>query len=294
MILTCPECATGYFVDDAQIKSSGRAVRCASCGARWTARPPAPPEPNGAADEMLSNRSSDAPADSAQPITGDDLPKAFRDRAEEGRRMRKAAIAGASWMGALVLLAILVGALALFRTDVVRVWPPTASLYAAVGLPVNALGLTIEQVRAEPSLQDGHAALAVSGFIRNVAGRSVVAPPLRISLMNAQGKRVAGQIAVLANARVPPGETRRFITAILDPPFSAQTLQVEFATGAGGRPGAPAVAAPAGPMPPPSFSLRGANSDVAADANAADAANAAPVNSASVDAAPANAASPER
>ena len=38
MILTCPECATGYFVDDAQLRPGGRAVRCAACGARWTAR----------------------------------------------------------------------------------------------------------------------------------------------------------------------------------------------------------------------------------------------------------------
>ena len=35
MILTCPECATGYFVEDDQIRAAGRTVRCAACGARW-------------------------------------------------------------------------------------------------------------------------------------------------------------------------------------------------------------------------------------------------------------------
>ena len=38
MILTCPECATSYFVDDSKIPEAGREVRCASCGARWHAK----------------------------------------------------------------------------------------------------------------------------------------------------------------------------------------------------------------------------------------------------------------
>src|SRR3569833_1066658 len=52
MILTCPECATSYFVDDSRISPAGRVVKCSSCGARWTAVPdagesaePPPPEP---------------------------------------------------------------------------------------------------------------------------------------------------------------------------------------------------------------------------------------------------------
>ena len=39
MILTCPECATSYFVDDSRIAAAGRTVKCSNCGARWTALP---------------------------------------------------------------------------------------------------------------------------------------------------------------------------------------------------------------------------------------------------------------
>ena len=38
MILTCPECATSYFVDDSRIPEAGRTVKCTSCSHRWFAK----------------------------------------------------------------------------------------------------------------------------------------------------------------------------------------------------------------------------------------------------------------
>lgn len=273
MILTCPECATGYFVDDAQMRPGGRAVRCAACGARWTAYPEGPLELVSSPEEGALAKAPGEEAVEAAPLTADDLPRAFRARAEDEKRMRRAAVSGAVWAGAALILVAVIGAAVIFREDVVRIWPRSASAYAAVGLTVNPIGLVIEQVRAQPSLEAGHAVLAVSGVIRSVSDRAVTAPPLRISLFNAQGKRVAGQIAMLANAQIPPGQTRHFSTAIFDPPFSAQdgSLQVEFA------PDAKGTAAPAGPIKPPappapSISLRGpALADQPALANSADA-----------------------
>jgi predicted Zn finger-like uncharacterized protein len=276
MILTCPECATGYFVEDGQIRPEGRAVRCAACGARWTAHPEAPLDLLGAEVEPPAAVPADAhgPKPMAEPVvtlTGDDLPKQFRSRAEEDRRMRQAAVSGAVWAAAAVAVAIVVGLAIVFREQVVRAWPQTASAYAAVGLAVNPTGLVIEQVHAEPSLEEGHAALAISGVIRNVVGRDVLAPPLRITLLNAQGKRVAGQIAALGNAHIPPGETRHFATAIFDPPFSAANLQVDFAPGAQGTMNR--VAAQAAPAAAPMISLRGP----AAEPAFPDAVNATPL-----------------
>ena len=235
MILTCPECATGYFVDDAQIGPGGRKVRCAACGARWLATAEAP-----SALDLASTETLDEPAGLVSPIaesesdrlSADDLPRVFRSRAEEEMRLRRAAVNGAIWAGGALAAVVLIGMAIVFRESVVRAWPQTASAYMAIGFPVNPVGLRIEDVRAEPALLQGHAVLVVSGVIRNVVDRMVSAPPLRISLMNAQGKRVAGQIDALANARIPPGETRHFVTAIFDPPLSAYVLKVEFAVGA--------------------------------------------------------------
>ena len=102
--------------------------------------------------------------------------------------MRQAAVAGVAWAAAAVVVVALIAIGIVFRDGVVRAWPPTASFYAAIGLPVNPTGLVIEQVRAEPSLQQGHAALTVSGVIRNVVDRAVIAPPLRISLAQRAGQ----------------------------------------------------------------------------------------------------------
>jgi predicted Zn finger-like uncharacterized protein len=261
MILTCPECATGYFVEDDQIRAAGRAVRCAACGARWTAVPERPLELVSAPDDgALAKDAVEETSAETAPLTGDDLPRAFRTRAEEEKRNRQAAITGAVWAGVAIVVAAVLGVAIVFRESVVRAWPQTASTYAAVGLAVNPTGLVIEQVHAEPSLEEGHAALDVTGVIRNVVGRAVIAPPLRITLVNAQGKRVAGQITNFADPHVPSGATRSFRTSIPDPPFSAANLVVDFAIGAASTSGheqmTPATTPQASSVP-----LRGPASD---------------------------------
>ena len=276
MILTCPECATGYFVEDSQIRAGGRKVRCANCGARWTAHAEGPLELVTSEEGAVAREGSPVLAAEPAPITAEELPRVFRDRAQEERRMRQAAVSGVAWAAAAVIVIALIGTGVVFRDGVVRAWPPTASFYAAIGLPVNPTGLVIEQVRPEPCLLQGHAALCVSGVIRNVVDRPVVAPPLRISIVNTQGKRVAGQIAMLDNARIPPGETRHFMTSVFDPPLSAASLSVDFALdSAAGASIAPARTAAAVTAPTPNFTLRGATGDAPSN-DAAPSTNTAP------------------
>jgi predicted Zn finger-like uncharacterized protein len=254
MILTCPECATGYFVEDGQIRAEGRSVRCAACGYRWTARPESPLDLVSSSEEGAVGRGA---ALAEPPLTGDDLPKQFRARATNQLKLRQAAMAGLVWGAVVVVLALLVGAAIIFREGVVHAWPSTASTYAAIGLPVNRVGLVIENVRADPALQEGHAALSVSMAILNIEDHAIVSPPLSIVLLDAKGKRVGGQIVRPANPRIPPGERRFFATAILDPPLSAHDLEVTFAVDAAGKlPTSKPVRAPA-PAPAAAPVLRG-------------------------------------
>ncbi|MGA0599925.1 MJ0042-type zinc finger domain-containing protein [Caulobacter sp. KR2-114] len=264
MILTCPECATGYFVDDAQIKPGGRMVRCASCGARWLAQPDTPLELTSSESEgAVAKEPSPADLEPSE-LTGDDLPKVFRERASEQEKMRQARLAGLVWGGVALLVVVVVVCLVVFREAIVRAVPSTAAAYKAIGMPVNRVGLTIEGVHAEPALQDGHAALSVSMTVRNVEDHPIDSPPLSIVLLNAQGKRVGGQIVHPANPRIAPGEQKYFTVAILDPPLTAHDLEVTFAMDAIGRtPTARPVAHPVSAATPalaPAPALRGAAS----------------------------------
>ncbi len=229
MILTCPDCATRYFVADAKVGPEGRGVKCAACGARWTAHAEPPLELGASPEEGAVV--VDPPAPEPEPISalpGEELPKVFRARAVNERRAREAAATGVIWAGMAVGLAVMIAVAVVFRVEMVRVWPGSAAAFASVGLPVNRIGLVIEDVSAEPALQDGHAALSVSGVIRNIEDREIKSPPLRITLVNREGKRVMGKIAAPADPKIPPGETRHFAIALLDPPTTASDLEVDF------------------------------------------------------------------
>ncbi|HYD45634.1 MAG TPA: DUF3426 domain-containing protein [Phenylobacterium sp.] len=237
MILTCPECAASYFVDDAQIGPGGRAVKCASCGARWTARPPLELASSGEEGALAKEPAEAAKAEPEKisELPGEALPKVIRAKAETRRKVREAAATGVVWAGMAAGLAVLIALAIVFRGDIVRLWPRTAGAYAAIGLPVNSLGLVVENPRAEATLQMGHAALMVSASIRNIESETITTPPLRISLLNSGGKPVLVQIARPANPQIPAGATRHFMVTLVDPPKTAADLEIAFAPDAAGE-----------------------------------------------------------
>ena len=241
MILTCPECASRYFVDDSKVGSAGRVVRCAACGNRWTARnedaldlfeePSAADlaaEPNLTALDGAPNPADDLEAP-VSALPGEELPKVFRARADAERRLKEAKTTGVIWGGMVAVMVIFLVAAGVFRMNVARLWPTTAGAYAFARMPVNNVGLVVENLKAEPTMRNGHAALTITGVLRNITDRAVSTPPLRVALLNEHGKRVAGKLAAAADPLIPPSQTRHFSVTVLDPPKSANTLEVGFA-----------------------------------------------------------------
>jgi predicted Zn finger-like uncharacterized protein len=264
MILTCPECATSYFVDDSRIAEAGRTVKCTHCGARWTARREIDPS---AEAEVASPSPTELPQPAPRPPTAEDLeivavartPEIGRLRRRSGavsRTTPKREAAGKVmiWAVSAGAVVILVVAAIVLRTQVVRAWPASQAAYAGLGLPVNSVGLVVEDVRIAPTFEAGRPVLAVSGAIRNVRDHAVDAPPIRISLLDRAGKTVAVKIARPLNAGVPAHATRHFALGVADPPAGIHDLKVVFdpAAKVAAEPAKDAGPAPieAQPLPP--------------------------------------------
>jgi predicted Zn finger-like uncharacterized protein len=262
MILTCPECATSYFVDDARVPAQGRRVRCSSCGHRWTAgpdgpipdvpvseaAPPPPPEPEPPAVP--------APADLEIVAVEEPppLPPPLRRPAASSRRPVRAERPGGAlvWAGLAALVVALIAGVLIFREQVVRLWPSSSAAYAGLGFDLRGAGLVLEQVQVKPAFLAGRPVLAVTGAIRNLRDVPVEAPPVRLTLLNRAGQPVAAKIARPADATIPGGAKRHFSVTLLDPPATARELEVRFESGARKKAArATAVVSPAPAAPPP-------------------------------------------
>lgn len=250
MILTCPSCATGYFAPDDAIGPLGRTVRCQSCKHTWKATPEEPLDLMAATTPVVAAAPSAkaAPPEPAPETLAEtpapELPKAYRARAEQQRRIRRAAAHGVAWAGAACVAFGLMGAAWLFRTDVVDMLPRTASAYAAVGLDVNAVGLDFEALNARPMPSDPGVVI-VSGAVRNVRDDERVVPTIRVALLDDAGHEIAHDYLRLDAPPVLPGKVQGFAVRLPDPGGRAHEVATDFA------PGAPAPKQTPAPAPAP-------------------------------------------
>jgi predicted Zn finger-like uncharacterized protein len=119
-------------------------------------------------------------------------------------------------------------ALIAWRVDVVRVAPQTASLYAAIGLPVNVRGLALTDVATSTEMQDGVQVLLVEGTIASVSARAVEVPRLRFAVRNASGEEVYTWTAQPERSMLAPGEALAFRARLASPPPEGRDVLVRF------------------------------------------------------------------
>ncbi len=226
MILTCPSCASRYFVETAKLPPQGRTVRCSACGAAWRAEPETDAEPLdlGLTDVLGAQP---APAESDKPQFA--APHAaYRQKVEAKRRTRRAAAAGVVWAGLAVSLGVLALLAVVFRVQVVDLWPRTAGAYAALRLPVNPLGVAPDEISASQTLQDGQLSLVVSGAERNIDTQPRIPAPLKVSVYDKGGARLASREVRMAAQPIAPGESRVFSVSFVNPPLAGAQVGVDF------------------------------------------------------------------
>jgi predicted Zn finger-like uncharacterized protein len=210
MILTCPQCSTRYHVDASSIGTPGRTVRCASCGNRWLAKPPA-----------------DAPQvvelDPASPLTDDPLWSAAG--AATSPRRSSASLIG--WLiGVLVIL--LAASAVIGRNEIVAGFPASASLYQKLGLIDIQPGLQFEDVVARRLEEGGVAVLVVEGAVVNLTDQARPVPPIRVTLLDGGGRRLQHELFQAEKTRLDGGDKTTFSGRLINPAEQARNFSVVF------------------------------------------------------------------
>ena len=127
----------------------------------------------------------------------------------------------------VVMLAIVLSALN-WRVQVVRQFPQTASLYAAIGLPVNLRGLFFEGVKSRTEFQDGVTVLIVEGTIVNLTTKTLEVPRLRLGLRNGAGHEVYAWTVLPSKTQLGSGNGLPFRARLASPPPDGRDVIVRF------------------------------------------------------------------
>jgi predicted Zn finger-like uncharacterized protein len=127
-------------------------------------------------------------------------------------------------MGALVL------ALIIWRIDVVRLLPQTATFYKMVDLNVNLRGLAFKDVKISNETVDGKPVLVIEGEIIGEAHKTVELPRLRFSVRDAQGAEIYAWNAIMEQPVLRPGERAWFKSRLASPPPEGRNIDVRFFT----------------------------------------------------------------
>ena len=114
------------------------------------------------------------------------------------------------------------------RNEVVRYLPQTASLFSAIGLPVNLRNLKFENVRISNETEDGKTILVIEGTIVSTAGKPVEVPRLRFAARNGSGQEVYTWTALPGRSILDPGESLEFSSRLVAPPADANDVMVRF------------------------------------------------------------------
>ncbi len=246
MILSCPSCATRYLVDDSQIGSTGRTVRCAKCRHSWHQDPP---------EEITEPVSVVEPPQEPAPIPkGSNLPALPKEKSKKGGRW-------IGWVAFALTIAVILGGGYLTRHQIVELWPPSARLFTMIDpsisfpyvpgqsgtksaakqptkkaepaqpkqpdLPVGA-GLNFVNVKPTFKTENQKQVLIVSGRIKNLSKVAKKIPRVRISLVDASQREIHYWIFPVDAGDLQPGKSVPFRTQLVDPPSNLAGLNAKF------------------------------------------------------------------
>jgi predicted Zn finger-like uncharacterized protein len=237
MILTCPACATRYQADAAKFASPGRKVRCAKCGHIWHQEAP-PPEPEPGLETVTEVPEPEPAPRMPEPIPPrrtayvppEPEPEAEAEQAPPApSRWGRMAALTLGWLGLIAAVLIVAWSALTYRQQIATLWPQSASLYARLGLTVNARGIGIADINYRNEMEDGQVVLMVTGNLVNITARELPVPPIRVTLSGEDNRELYHWNFSAPVATLKPGQSAAFQTRLSSPPPGARHLEVRFA-----------------------------------------------------------------
>lgn len=191
--------------------------------------PPAEPAAIPIADGPSLVPAMQQPEDDEAPAEHrDDELETFAARRRRMQVKRQKNKRSSRWTAVILVMLAFNIALLGARGEIVRMFPQTASLFAAIGLPVNLRELTFENVRITREMQDGVTILMIDGKIVSGASRPVEVPRLRFAARNASGQEVYTWTAKPERSILEPGRSLAFSSRLASPPPEASDVLVRF------------------------------------------------------------------
>jgi predicted Zn finger-like uncharacterized protein len=206
------------------------AARAADRSAVQFDDPPAVADEPPAGDWDAAFAAPDAPplAPAHEPVENIESFAARRARRERKRNEPRSHVPRPGTI--IVTLIAVLGALVGWRSDVVRVMPGTASLFAAIGLPVNLRGLALTDITTTKEAHDGATILVVQGVITNISKQPRDVPRIRLAVKNDKGTVVYTWTSLPERTALGPGDSEPFQTRLASPPPDGRVVEVRFFT----------------------------------------------------------------
>ena len=232
MLIVCPNCSTSYAIESASLGLAGRTVRCARCKAAWFAAP----EVTAAANDRISESEG---LESPGVLRPDHAMTRATSDAEPRQEDHEAVQVMAAVTRGDPLPVPAETPVPVAITDapslVPAVEPPmsdatAASLFSAIGLPVNLRNLKFENMRISKEAQEGLSSLVIEGTIISITNKPTEVPRLRFSARDAAGQEVYTWTALPGRSILGPGEKLDFRSRFVSPPENAVDVMVRFAS----------------------------------------------------------------
>ena len=227
MILTCPSCSSRYNVDAAAFQQKARKVRCANCGHRWKAQPPVD-DPQSADLELespaveKSKEQVQAAVAAANPVR--------RPAAATHEKLRASKPVG--WMLSVGVVVLLLVSAIIGRNGIVGKFPATAAVYQSVGLSIDQdFGLEFKDVTLDWQREGGAFVLVVEGEIVNLSEANQVIPPVRMAILDGEGRELQHEYFELDENELSAGNRINFTGRLVDPIDQGENFRLTFGPG---------------------------------------------------------------